>query len=59
MDDRACRRPRRNGPHQSSPYRCVQELAERYEAPLPQTVSRVAELEQAVNRHLEGMGFYL
>jgi type I restriction enzyme M protein len=35
----------------------VKELAERYEAPLPQMVSRVAELEAKVNRHLEKMGF--
>jgi len=35
----------------------VKELAERYEAPLPQMVSRVAELEAKVNRHLERMGF--
>ncbi len=35
----------------------VKELAERYETPLPQAASRVAELEQAVNRHLERMGF--
>jgi len=35
----------------------VKQLAERYETPLPQAVSQVAELEQAVNRHLEKMGF--
>jgi type I restriction enzyme M protein len=35
----------------------VKELAERYEAPLPQQVRMVTELEQAVNRHLEKMGF--
>ncbi len=35
----------------------VQELAERYEAPLPRMVSRVAELEAKVNRHLKRMGF--
>jgi type I restriction enzyme M protein len=35
----------------------VKELAERYEAPLPALVSRVAELEAKVNRHLERMGF--
>jgi type I restriction enzyme M protein len=35
----------------------VKELAERYETPLPQMVSRVAELEARVNRHLERMGF--
>jgi len=35
----------------------VKELAERYETPLPQAVSKVAELEQKVNRHLERMGF--
>jgi len=37
--------------------RRVKELAERYETPLPQMVSRVAELEDKVNRHLERMGF--
>jgi type I restriction enzyme M protein len=35
----------------------VKELAERYEDPLPQMVSRVAELEAKVNRHLKTMGF--
>jgi type I restriction enzyme M protein len=35
----------------------VKELVERYETPLPQMVSRVAELEAKVNRHLERMGF--
>ena len=35
----------------------VKELAERYETPMPQMVSRVAELEAKVNRHLERMGF--
>ena len=30
---------------------------ERYETPLPQQVSRVAALEQAVNAHLERLGF--
>jgi type I restriction enzyme M protein len=35
----------------------VKELAERYETPLPQMVSRVTELEAKVNRHLERMGF--
>ena len=35
----------------------VKELAERYETPLPQMASRVAELEATVNRHLERMGF--
>jgi type I restriction enzyme M protein len=35
----------------------VKELAERYETPMPQQASRVAELEQKVNRHLERMGF--
>lgn len=35
----------------------VKELAERYETPLPQMVSRVVELEAKVNRHLERMGF--
>ena len=35
----------------------VQELAERYDTPLPQMVDSVAELEAKVNRHLEMMGF--
>lgn len=35
----------------------VKELAERYETPLPQAMSRVTELEQKVNAHLERMGF--
>ena len=35
----------------------VKELAERYETPLPQVASRVAEFEAKVNRHLETMGF--
>jgi len=35
----------------------VKELAERYETPLPQMVSRMTELEANVNRHLERMGF--
>ena len=35
----------------------VKELAERYEASLPQLNERVAELEARVNRHLERMGF--
>ncbi len=35
----------------------VKELAERYETPLPQQASRVAALEQKVNRHLERIGF--
>ena len=35
----------------------VKELAERYDTPMPQMVSRVAELEGKVNRHLEKMGF--
>ena len=37
----------------------VKELAERYETPLPQAASRVAELEQKVRNHLERMGFRL
>lgn len=37
--------------------RRVNELTERYETPLPQAVSKVAKLEQAVNHHLERMGF--
>ncbi|MGX5729700.1 N-6 DNA methylase [Pseudoxanthomonas beigongshangi] len=35
----------------------VNELAERYETPLPQTSRRVVELEAKVNQHLEKMGF--
>ena len=35
----------------------VNELAERYEIPMPQMVSRVAELETKVNGHLKRMGF--
>jgi len=35
----------------------VKELGERYETPMPQMVSRVAELERKVDRHLEEMGF--
>jgi len=35
----------------------VKELAERYEAPMPQMVNHVAELEAKVNRHLTKMGF--
>jgi type I restriction enzyme M protein len=35
----------------------VKQLAERYETPLPQQSNRVADLERAVNRHLERMGF--
>ena len=35
----------------------VKELAERYETPMPEMVSRVAELESKVNGHLEKMGF--
>ena len=35
----------------------VKELAERYETPLPQATSRVAELELKVSGHLERMGF--
>jgi type I restriction enzyme M protein len=35
----------------------VKELAERYETPLPQMVTRVANLEAKVNMHLERMGF--
>ncbi|MHB1274184.1 MAG: type I restriction-modification system subunit M [Rhodanobacter sp.] len=37
--------------------RRVRELAERYEAGLPQLVDRVAELQSRVDRHLERMGF--
>ena len=35
----------------------VRELAERYESPLPQVTSRVADLESKVNGHLERMGY--
>lgn len=35
----------------------VKELAERYETPLHQMVSRVAKFESKVDSHLEGMGF--
>jgi type I restriction enzyme M protein len=35
----------------------VRELGERYEIPLPQMASRVAELESKVNHHLVRMGF--
>ena len=35
----------------------VKELAECYETPMPEMVSRVAELEAKVNGHLERMGF--
>ena len=35
----------------------VMELAERYETPMPQLVSRMTELEAKVNRHLIRMGF--
>jgi len=35
----------------------VKELAERYEAPLPEMTANVVELEEKVNRHLERMGF--
>ncbi len=37
--------------------RRVKELAERYEKPLPELTSLVAELELKVSRHLETMGF--
>ena len=35
----------------------LKELIERYDTPMPQQVRKVADLEQAVNRHLERMGF--
>jgi type I restriction enzyme M protein len=35
----------------------VKELAERYDTPLPQMISRVADLQAKVNHHLETMGF--
>jgi len=35
----------------------MRDLAERYETPLPQMISRIAELETNVNRHLTQMGF--
>ena len=37
----------------------VKELAERYDTPMPQMASRVAELEARVNQHLAKMGFAL
>ena len=37
--------------------RRVKELAERYDAPLPQLASQVAELEARVAGHLAKMGF--
>ena len=37
--------------------RRVEELAERYETPLPQMADRVTDLEAKVNHHLEAMGF--
>jgi type I restriction enzyme M protein len=35
----------------------VKELAERYQTPLPLMLREMADLEQALNRHLERMGF--
>jgi type I restriction enzyme M protein len=35
----------------------IRQLAERYETPMPGMVHKVADLEQAVNRHLKRMGF--
>ena len=35
----------------------VKQLADRYETPMPQMVSRVADLEGRVNKHLAKMGF--
>ena len=35
----------------------IKELTERYETPLPQQNQQVAELEKAVNAHLQKMGF--
>jgi type I restriction enzyme M protein len=35
----------------------VKELAERYQAPMPEMVNRVANLDAKVNQHLEKMGF--
>lgn len=35
----------------------VDELTERYETPIPTMITRVAEFEAKVNRHLESMGF--
>ncbi|NTW84472.1 MAG: type I restriction endonuclease subunit M, partial [Chlorobiaceae bacterium] len=35
----------------------VRELAERYETPMPEISTRVSEMEEKVNRHLERMGF--
>ena len=39
--------------------RRVKELAERYETPLPEVNSKVAELEAKVNEHLQRMGMEL
>jgi type I restriction enzyme M protein len=35
----------------------VKELAERYEAPMPQLTERVLSWKKKVNKHLEKMGF--
>ena len=35
----------------------IKELAERYETPLPQQTTQVAELEEKVTAHLQKMGF--
>ncbi len=35
----------------------VNELGDRYEAPMPQLANRVSDLEESVNAHLERMGF--
>lgn len=35
----------------------VKELAKRYDTPMPQRVSRVAEMEAKVTAHLARMGF--
>ena len=35
----------------------LKELADRYDTPMPQMASRVAELEAKVNQHLAKMGF--
>jgi len=35
----------------------IRQLADRYEIPLPQAISKAAELEAKVKHHLERMGF--
>ncbi len=49
-------RSRRDGPRQPDADRRVQELAERYDTPLPQLTDEVAELAAQVDGHLKKMG---